>query len=116
MMEHQDYQTIPDDQFETLSTKLHIKEKWRPMVSYLVSLGLTTKEQYIHRLGRTARAGKGGKGLLLLADFEARAMASELRTLPIKNSTVVLSPNDPSVNPVADALNRVYQVSESVSE
>lgn len=44
MMEHQDYQTIPDEQFETLSTKLHIKEKWRPMVSYLVSLGLTTKE------------------------------------------------------------------------
>ena len=44
MMEHQDYQTIPDDQFEELSTKLHIKKKWRPMVSYLVSLGLTTKE------------------------------------------------------------------------
>ena len=87
-----------------------------PDVTFVLQVGLTTKEQYIHRLGRTARAGKGGKGLLLLADFEARAMASELRTLPIKNSTVVLSPNDPSVNPVADALNRVYQVSESVSE
>ena len=83
-----------------------------PDVTFVLQVGLTTKEQYIHRLGRTARAGKGGKGLLLLADFEARAMASELRTLPIKNSTVVLSPNDPSVNPVAEALNRVYQVSE----
>ena len=44
MMEHQDYETIPDAEFEKLSEKLHIKEKWRPMVSYLVSLGLTTKE------------------------------------------------------------------------
>ena len=44
MMEHQDYETIPDDQFERLSRKLHIKEKWRPMVSYLISLGLGTKE------------------------------------------------------------------------
>ena len=44
MMEHQDYETIPDSEFEKLSEKLHIKEKWRPMVSYLVSLGLTTKE------------------------------------------------------------------------
>ena len=44
MMEHQDYETIPDAAFEKLSEKLHIKEKWRPMTSYLVSLGLTTKE------------------------------------------------------------------------
>ena len=57
-----------------------------PDVTFVLQVGLTTKEQYIHRLGRTARAGKGGKGLLLLADFEARAMASELKTLPIKVS------------------------------
>lgn len=29
------------------------------------------KAQYIHRLGRTARAGKGGHGVLLLCDFES---------------------------------------------
>ena len=40
MMEHQDYETIPDDQFERLSRKLHIKEKWRPMVSYLIRFGV----------------------------------------------------------------------------
>jgi hypothetical protein len=33
-------------------------------------VGMTTKEQYIHRLGRTARAGKSGSGLLVVADFE----------------------------------------------
>ena len=36
-------------------------------------------------------------------------MASELRTLPIKQSSAVLSPNDPAVNPIAAALARVFQ-------
>ena len=34
------------------------------------------KAQYIHRLGRTARAGKSGKGMLLLGDFEERFLNS----------------------------------------
>jgi ATP-dependent RNA helicase MSS116 len=38
--------------------------------------------QYIHRLGRTARAGKEGCGVLMLADFEARFLG-KLRDLPI---------------------------------
>ncbi len=37
-------------------------------------MGLTDREQYIHRLGRTERAGKSGEGLLLLADYEANAL------------------------------------------
>ena len=44
---------------------------------------MTTKEQYIHRLGRTARAGKSGGGLLLLADFEQSCMERELRDLQL---------------------------------
>ena len=30
----------------------------------------SSPEQYIHRLGRTARAGKSGKGILFLTEFE----------------------------------------------
>ena len=37
----------------------------------------------MHRLGRTARAGKAGAGVLLLADFEARAMLRELKDAPL---------------------------------
>ncbi len=48
-----------------------------------VQVGLATdKAQYIHRLGRTARAGKSGKGMLLLGDFEERFLNS-LSELPL---------------------------------
>ncbi|CAM9208434.1 unnamed protein product, partial [Phaeothamnion confervicola] len=44
-----------------------------PDVTTVVQVGLPTdRAQYIHRLGRTARAGKDGRGILLLADFERR--------------------------------------------
>eukprot|EP00978_Attheya_sp_CCMP212_P033839 scaffold138697_cov42-Attheya_sp.AAC.1 len=42
-----------------------------PNVSHVIQFGLPdSREQYIHRLGRTGRAGKPGKGWLVLADFE----------------------------------------------
>ena len=31
----------------------------------------SSENQYIHRVGRTARAGKRGQALLMLCDFEA---------------------------------------------
>ena len=48
-----------------------------------MQVGLASdKAQYIHRLGRTARAGKSGKGMLLLGDFEERFLGS-LSELPL---------------------------------
>ena len=41
------------------------------------------KAQYVHRLGRTARAGKAGGGFLLLNDFESFFL-SQLSDLPVK--------------------------------
>ena len=43
-----------------------------PGVSHVVQLGMpSSREQYIHRLGRTGRGGASGKGWLLLAPFES---------------------------------------------
>ena len=42
-----------------------------PDVTSVVQVGLPQdKASYVHRLGRTARGGKGGDGVLLLCDFE----------------------------------------------
>ncbi len=55
-----------------------------PGITHVVQVGLTDRESYIHRVGRTARAGKSGSGLLLLADYEAPALMRDLRDIPIK--------------------------------
>uniref|UniRef100_M4C0I4 ATP-dependent RNA helicase n=1 Tax=Hyaloperonospora arabidopsidis (strain Emoy2) TaxID=559515 RepID=M4C0I4_HYAAE len=53
-----------------------------PDVSLVLQAGLTDRDQYIHRLGRTARAGMEGRGILVLADFE-KSMLRELADLPL---------------------------------
>lgn len=44
------------------------------------------KAQYIHRVGRTARAGKRGRGVLLLSDFEAPFFLNQLRDVKISSA------------------------------
>lgn len=44
-----------------------------PDVTHVVQIGAPTNpEQYIHRLGRTGRAGKKGQGILILTPFEKK--------------------------------------------
>lgn len=57
-----------------------------PDVTFVLQVGMTERDQYIHRLGRTARAGKSGTGLLLLAPFEFDYMVNkELNDLPLQS-------------------------------
>ena len=60
-----------------------------PDVTYVLQIGLTEREQYIHRLGRTARAGKSGGGMLLIAPYEERTMLQALRDMPLKKINIV---------------------------
>lgn len=54
-----------------------------PDVTQVIQIGMSeSREQYIHRLGRTARAGKDGKGLLVLLPFESKFL-SELKGLDV---------------------------------
>lgn len=52
----------------------------------------SSREQYIHRIGRTGRKGKEGKGILLLAPWE-KFFLSSLSDLPLSNYPL------PTVNP-----------------
>ncbi len=59
-----------------------------PDVSLVLQVGQpSSREQYIHRLGRTARAGKAGQGVLLLAPFE-EGFVRELRALPVTEASL----------------------------
>jgi ATP-dependent RNA helicase MSS116 len=68
-----------------------------PDVTYVLQVGLpSSTEQYIHRLGRTARAGKQGRGSLVLCDFETGFLRG-LSQLPVKNVTASLPKIEPSL-------------------
>ena len=59
-----------------------------PNVTHVIQMGLPpTREQYIHRVGRTARAGKEGQGWLILNPLEAQEARHRLRDLPIRADT-----------------------------
>ena len=52
-------------------------------MSGVIQFGMPeSRDQYIHRLGRTGRAGKDGRGILVLAPFESKFIF-ELKDLDI---------------------------------
>ena len=56
-----------------------------PNVTHVIQVGVpSTKETYIHRIGRTGRGDKPGEGWLLTVDFEAQEAKHRLHRLPIK--------------------------------
>ena len=75
-----------------------------PDVSKVVQVGLPSdKAQYIHRLGRTARAGKGGNGVLLLVQDEARYfMPQLLKDQPIKQGAGATAADMSKYGPVIE--------------
>ncbi|KAI9304652.1 P-loop containing nucleoside triphosphate hydrolase protein [Cunninghamella echinulata] len=56
-----------------------------PGVSLVLQIGVpATREQYIHRIGRTGRAGREGEGIIVLAPFENEFLKREVADLPIE--------------------------------
>lgn len=55
-----------------------------PNVTHVIQVGLPpNRDQYIHRIGRTGRAGKEGEGYLLMADHDVYEARRLLRDLPL---------------------------------
>ncbi|KAG0266954.1 hypothetical protein DFQ27_009312 [Actinomortierella ambigua] len=60
-----------------------------PDVSLVVQVGMpSSKEQYIHRVGRTGRAGKTGQGVIMLTPFE-RDFLKSMSDLPLQEDTIM---------------------------
>lgn len=56
-----------------------------PNVTHVIQFGIPqNRDTYIHRIGRTARADKGGEGWLFLTEMEAQMARSRLRDLPLQ--------------------------------
>lgn len=56
-----------------------------PDVTHVIQMGLPRdSDTYVHRLGRTARAGKEGEGWLFISPVEERDVKRRLRGIPIK--------------------------------
>lgn len=88
-----------------------------PGITVVMQLGLPmNSEQYIHRLGRTARAGKEGRGVLILDEHEKWFLGSKgVNELPIHPSKDNTSSSSLDVcrNAVDLALGRVDDTTKS---
>jgi len=63
-----------------------------PNVTHVIQMAIPPNaEQYVHRIGRTARAGKEGEGWIILAPEEVRESQYRLRGLPIKQNKALVT-------------------------
>ncbi|KAG2181231.1 hypothetical protein INT43_008814 [Umbelopsis isabellina] len=68
-----------------------------PGVTLVLQIGVpSSREQYIHRLGRTGRAGKDGEGVIVLAPFEEPFIRNDVADLPLerKDATAALASSE----------------------
>ncbi|GAB7354947.1 hypothetical protein MBLNU459_g5564t1 [Dothideomycetes sp. NU459] len=74
-----------------LSTDVTARGMDFPNVTHVIQVGLpTSRDTYIHRIGRTARAGKEGEGWLIVSELERRELGYRLRDLPLKHDDTTL--------------------------
>ncbi|KEQ70113.1 DEAD-domain-containing protein [Aureobasidium namibiae CBS 147.97] len=61
-----------------------------PNVTHVIQVGMPRdRETYIHRIGRTARAGKEGQGWLISPMIEAQELPRKLNNLPLQKDTTL---------------------------
>ena len=92
-----------------------------PNVTHVIQLGApSTREAYIHRIGRTARADKTGNGWLLYADLEKGIVRKRLAGLPLVpddslgTAQIDMSTRAQLPAPVAENLLQIGEATKSV--
>ncbi|KAI1142297.1 DEAD-domain-containing protein [Hypoxylon sp. FL0543] len=92
-----------------------------PKVSHVIQVGLPPdRDQYIHRIGRTGRAGAKGEGWLILAEEEMQEARKRLAGLPIKPVSTLKTAEyrmgedepSPEVAKYFDEVSQAYQRTE----
>lgn len=85
-----------------------------PDVTLVIQVGIpSSREQYIHRVGRTGRKGNEGEGILLLAPWE-KYFLEELKDLPIEPLPMPLPNLDSEVKVQMD--NSIGRIDTRVKE
>lgn len=88
-----------------------------PNVTHVIQIGLPReRESYIHRLGRTGRAGKEGEGWLILTPFERNELRRRLRDLPLVDATHELETANIDMSQTTEVPENVGQILSSVIE
>lgn len=63
-----------------------------PNVTHVIQLGLPRDPaDYVHRIGRTGRAGKEGEGWLILPEFDAFGLRTKLSHIPLKEDNSLVT-------------------------
>jgi ATP-dependent RNA helicase MSS116 len=76
-----------------------------PDITFVLQVGSTDRESYIHRVGRTARAGKAGRALLLLCEFEEYVLQS-LKDLPLQRFEIQTEQSRPALEAALASVER----------
>lgn len=64
-----------------------------PNVTHVIQVGQpTNRDTYIHRVGRTGRAGKEGESWIILSGLELNEAKNRLRNLPIMHDDTLYAP------------------------
>ena len=88
-----------------------------PNVSHVIQIGLPRdRESYIHRLGRTGRAGKEGEGWIILTPFEKGEIRRRLHRLPLNDATSELETAEIDMSQPAEVPENVGKILQDVTE
>lgn len=88
-----------------------------PNVTHVIQIGLPRdRETYIHRLGRTGRAGKEGEGWIFLTPFEKSELRRRLRGLPLTDGTSELETAVVDMSQAAEVPENVGRILQEVTE